>query len=138
LSAVFNIHSAFFVFFFVNAPATPVIYTLSLHDALPIFSAGTRFPRNTPRSAGGARRRCPRACGRCGNRRTDCRFPSGRTNRRACAGLSAPAASLGQFLGPNTVPFTHGSLNHGAPGLPTICRHEHTTSNEARQFAQTA
>src|SRR5438034_7911413 len=26
----------FFIFFFFNAPAPPVIYTLSLHDALPI------------------------------------------------------------------------------------------------------
>src|SRR5439155_19791938 len=28
----------FFTFFFFNDPATPDIYTLSLHDALPIFA----------------------------------------------------------------------------------------------------
>src|SRR5438046_8421366 len=30
-----------FFFFFFNDPATTEIYTLSLHDALPIFSLGT-------------------------------------------------------------------------------------------------
>src|SRR5262245_63987558 len=30
---------SFFVFFFFNDPATTYIYTLSLHDALPIFRA---------------------------------------------------------------------------------------------------
>src|SRR2546430_12239097 len=29
----------FFIFFFLNDPATPEIYTLSLHDPLPIFDA---------------------------------------------------------------------------------------------------
>src|SRR5205807_10566005 len=29
-------HDLFFLFFFFNDPATPEIYTLSLHDALPI------------------------------------------------------------------------------------------------------
>src|SRR5439155_20292524 len=31
--------------FFYNAPATTEIYTLSLHDALPIFHTGERGPR---------------------------------------------------------------------------------------------
>src|SRR5690242_21145234 len=31
---------SFFVFFFFNDTATPEIYTLSLHDALPIFAPG--------------------------------------------------------------------------------------------------
>src|SRR5687768_18271271 len=31
-----NIHISFLFFFFFNDPATPEIYTLSLHDALPI------------------------------------------------------------------------------------------------------
>src|SRR3972149_7554958 len=35
------------IFFFFNDPATPEIYTLSLHDALPIFAPG-----NEPRSSG--------------------------------------------------------------------------------------
>src|SRR2546422_7661486 len=34
-------HILFFSFFFFNDTATTEIYTLSLHDALPIFSSGT-------------------------------------------------------------------------------------------------
>src|SRR5436309_4751198 len=34
--------------FFVNATATPEIYTLSLHDALPTSSASRRTPGRTP------------------------------------------------------------------------------------------
>src|SRR5439155_10255609 len=37
LTSTHSLHSVPFLFFF-NAPATPEIYTLSLHDALPIFS----------------------------------------------------------------------------------------------------
>src|SRR5438876_8852276 len=39
----------FFFFFFFNDPATTEIYTLSLHDALPIsgFATGVQFTRNT-------------------------------------------------------------------------------------------
>src|SRR5688572_31801367 len=33
--------SSFFFFFFFNDTATTEIYTLSLHDALPIFTSGT-------------------------------------------------------------------------------------------------
>src|SRR5260370_30343291 len=33
----------FFLFFFFNDTATTEIYTLSLHDALPIYQDGTRF-----------------------------------------------------------------------------------------------
>src|SRR6266704_2055155 len=35
----------FFFFFFFNDTATTEIYTLSLHDALPIYRAGDRWPR---------------------------------------------------------------------------------------------
>src|SRR5438093_5169159 len=34
------LHFFFFCFFFFNAPATTEIYTLSLHDALPICGGG--------------------------------------------------------------------------------------------------
>src|SRR5687768_18486946 len=34
-----------FYFFFFNDPATPEIYTLSLHDALPIFDAVVQVGR---------------------------------------------------------------------------------------------
>src|SRR5438034_11575279 len=40
----------FFPFFFFNAPATTEIYTLSLHDALPILYA----PRSQPGAEHGA------------------------------------------------------------------------------------
>src|SRR5947199_7207087 len=36
-------------FFFFSVPATPEIYTLSLHDALPISSSRTARPRLWPR-----------------------------------------------------------------------------------------
>src|SRR3712207_6918222 len=35
--------------FFFNDTATTEIYTLSLHDALPIFQEGRRVPRHQPR-----------------------------------------------------------------------------------------
>src|SRR5207249_11186843 len=37
----------FFLFFFLNAPPTPHIYTLSLHDALPISSSPPATSRST-------------------------------------------------------------------------------------------
>src|SRR2546422_7106648 len=48
---------AFSVFFFFNDTATTEIYTLSLHDALPISSAGARDARireGSPSDPGGA------------------------------------------------------------------------------------
>src|SRR5260370_28917641 len=40
-----------FFFFFFNDTATTEIYTLSLHDALPIYSAGKTRPRAAAQSA---------------------------------------------------------------------------------------
>src|SRR5688572_32869619 len=50
-----------FHFFFFNVTATTEIYTLSLHDALPIcpLRAGVRDPRAAPRPRRAARRRRP-------------------------------------------------------------------------------
>src|SRR5258705_1133559 len=48
-----------FIFFFFNDTATTEIYTLSLHDALPIFLLEDRLPRNSlrlPRRPAGAHR----------------------------------------------------------------------------------
>src|SRR5947199_8413259 len=45
--------SSFVLFFFFNDPATTEIYTLSLHDALPIWSSGRRGPNPTPAAASG-------------------------------------------------------------------------------------
>src|SRR6266536_2654203 len=48
----------FFLFFFFNDTATTEIYTLSLHDALPIYCAPRRSPR---RSAAPTGRSCTAA-----------------------------------------------------------------------------
>src|SRR5256885_11885142 len=56
--------SAFFFFFF-NDTATTEIYTLSLHDALPISFSGTASERKTPAtmtSSASARLRARSAC----------------------------------------------------------------------------
>src|SRR5207249_11445177 len=45
-----------FSFFFFNDPATTEIYTLSLHDALPIFPGGARARQLDHGRAGGAPR----------------------------------------------------------------------------------
>src|SRR3712207_7237885 len=49
------------VFFFFNDTATTEIYTLSLHDALPILSQGlqTRCPRTPQTSHCSCSQRCP-------------------------------------------------------------------------------
>src|SRR5438445_10784843 len=39
ISRFYLSHTFFFFFFFFNDPATTEIYTLSLHDALPIFES---------------------------------------------------------------------------------------------------
>src|SRR3989442_2658849 len=61
-------------FFFFNDPATPEIYTLSLHDALPILP----LPR-LPRAAGGGRARVPGAAS--GQRRAIRRLAPGARGR---------------------------------------------------------
>src|SRR6266576_7087825 len=55
----------FFFFFFFNDTATTEIYTLSLHDALPIFRAPTRRrPRCSPPTSTSATSRSSPASGR--------------------------------------------------------------------------
>src|SRR5438309_8760477 len=66
------------IFFFFNAPATPEIYTLSLHDALPIYAAG-RCTRRRAALGGRAPRRA--AC-----RRRPARFISRSRSRVARRG----------------------------------------------------
>src|SRR2546429_6075990 len=48
-------------FFFFNDTATTEIYTLSLHDALPIYGASRGSVRAAPAAAGAGRRRVSRA-----------------------------------------------------------------------------
>src|SRR5260221_12910752 len=54
LSSLLLSHSIFFFFFFFNDTATTEIYTLSLHDALPIS-----WPRRFRRHGGRDSVRCP-------------------------------------------------------------------------------
>src|SRR3712207_7527449 len=72
--------------FFFNDTATTEIYTLSLHDALPIFTAGPGAgPRVAPRHR--VRRRRPRLRAlRAGGRRVDLLAP-GAARRRGGAAL---------------------------------------------------
>src|SRR2546426_11948465 len=52
---LFALHSIFFFFFFFNDTATTEIYTLSLHDALPISRQGEIGRRLIHRDHGRAR-----------------------------------------------------------------------------------
>src|SRR3712207_8961171 len=64
--------------FFFNDTATTEIYTLSLHDALPIWSEA-RPPSSARRAAASASRRCRRpSTTTCGSR---CRSPRSATRR---------------------------------------------------------
>src|SRR5690606_41438064 len=57
VALVTETHSPHFIYLlFFNVPSTTAIYTLSLHDALPISPTG-RGGRSSPRSAGRAARR---------------------------------------------------------------------------------
>ena len=51
-------------YFFFNDTATTEIYTLSLHDALPIFSRARKSPRPVAAKAKCSRRRAPSGAGR--------------------------------------------------------------------------
>src|SRR6266705_6982568 len=55
---MFNLFNPFIFFFFFNDTATTEIYTLSLHDALPISSTCCRAPWPASRAP---RRRLPRS-----------------------------------------------------------------------------
>src|SRR6266487_501760 len=46
--------SPLLIFFFFNDTATTEIYTLSLHDALPIFRSSDRRPQRSAAACGGA------------------------------------------------------------------------------------
>src|SRR3712207_7462880 len=62
-------------FFFFNDTATTEIYTLSLHDALPISRGWRRATRARPRRAGGR--------ARCRRRATSRKRPGGRPDRKS-------------------------------------------------------
>src|SRR3712207_7264824 len=68
--------------FFFNDTATTEIYTLSLHDALPILS-GTRSPSRWTGSQPGVRPQRQRQQGRGGAHRTPCEAGFGDRSRRA-------------------------------------------------------
>src|SRR5205807_10172494 len=77
-------HMLTFIFFFFNDPATTEIYTLSLHDALPISSQHSRADEppfcRLSRSHSCGRKALPRRA-RCG--------PGGRSGVEPCALCSA-------------------------------------------------
>src|SRR2546426_12777741 len=52
LSSVLHLRSPLVLFFFFNDTATTEIYTLSLHDALPIFPHGLRGRAERPGGPG--------------------------------------------------------------------------------------
>src|SRR5256885_15473449 len=54
---MFTLLSLFFFFFFFNDTATTEIYTLSLHDALPIYTCCSRWSGGTGSGASGAPQR---------------------------------------------------------------------------------
>src|SRR5207248_11801709 len=76
----------FLIFFFFNDTPTTEIYTLSLHDALPIFRHAPIMPRNAPRG--------DRISGRWAGSRRGSKGPpwcgSGRRPSRAAGGGSPP------------------------------------------------
>src|SRR5579864_9849248 len=57
ISTALNLSSLLFIFFFFNDTATTEIYTLSLHDALPIFPSLARGDPPLPRCSPATRRR---------------------------------------------------------------------------------
>src|SRR5215510_15119317 len=75
-------------FFFFNDTQTAEIYTLSLHDALPISPARTRARPPARARGGGGCRRAP-SCRRC-------RFPTG---SRAAAVVSSPSSLRSSSFG---------------------------------------
>src|SRR5947207_13239315 len=79
--SIFILSHFFLFFFFFNATATTEIYTLSLHDALPICRPGARGSPATSRSArlcraGGS---SPTRCRRAGADRKSTRLNSSHT-----------------------------------------------------------
>src|SRR3989440_4245417 len=101
-------HSSFSFFFFFNDTATTEIYTLSLHDALPILPA----PGGHPRSGeyrGAARAGGPPARAR---RRRRCGCPA-----RSIATAAAAAAPRGRALLPTRPPLgASGPSDRGRGG----------------------
>src|SRR2546426_12568579 len=96
LSTLFSttVHPFFFFFFFFNDTATTEIYTLSLHDALPICLWG-------PVLRPGGRRGPPKACWhppRCGTTRRGGGLLS-QPDRRGSGPIRCRPFSLLQFLG---------------------------------------
>src|SRR5205814_10387716 len=60
----------YFIFFFFNAPATTDLYTLSLHDALPILSSPARHIRNCCTPSGSPAGSLSNSVARAGDRKS--------------------------------------------------------------------
>src|SRR5256884_644241 len=108
----------FYSFFFFNDTATTEIYTLSLHDALPICFETTQS--RPPRHPRGFRPEWPRR-----QRRSARRFPqnspSTAQKREPCQTLPAPKC-YGRPTGRANLPQTRRRLGDKAKPIPRCCR----------------
>src|SRR5256885_13042467 len=68
-------HATLFLFFFFNDTATTEIYTLSLHDALPISMTGTSSSRCAPVPGAMRRRSSPVTCTEIGEHTSELQSP---------------------------------------------------------------
>src|SRR3712207_9333064 len=85
------------IFFFFNDTATTEIYTLSLHDALPICDRSRRTRRRDPHRAVGAAGRASERPGDCGAARAEpsrARRPPARSADRKSTRLNSSHANI--------------------------------------------
>src|SRR3989475_7550388 len=117
-------YSIIFIFFFFNDTATTEIYTLSLHDALPIFRGPP--PEGSPEGQG-TRRSCPRGA-------------TALVRQGLHAGRGGPHVArrggTGLARGGHDLLFLRGRLQaHGPPGRQGRPRGEGARGRAARSHA---
>src|SRR6266496_6542519 len=106
-----SIHSLIFIlsfclfFFFFNDTATTEIYTLSLHDALPICACGRTHP-----AANGARDRCHGSAGEVPAQAPDPSVPLG--------GLASGSLAAGLAFSGWLLPRARAAMIAVAPQIP--------------------
>src|SRR5580698_2753533 len=99
------------IFFFFNDTATTEIYTLSLHDALPIWRVRLRTHRRVPRWPGDSHAAPATAAGHAHGRRTGRRQLGPRPPRTHPD--SRGSLLVGQSGAGDTGPGLHGGSPHG-------------------------
>src|SRR3989442_15762749 len=118
------LHIAIPCFFFFNDTATTEIYTLSLHDALPISRRGPRGRGSSERRAGARVRRLPgkhrvRGAARPGNAGgagRECSSGSGHGGGQGRGGRPGSRASTAAIPGLFAVSFTSAPPRRGGAG----------------------